>query len=212
MQTFNGSFSDSNGTESIIFRNDGRTLRTRIRGCDFEGPNFDSLQPLSDAPGFTFAHGALCGCTMVADLPILLSAPEGIRHVIVLAKMTFGQPDVRGSLDSQTLLLSMEQSEFNLQSAGQSPHFEDELLSLNARLPAGFSLRACITCGLSDYSPAGSDLFGSLACFRGVKDKYRLVDSKTAIFALWPQITEHVQETHQCPEFEPRPKGRGYRG
>jgi hypothetical protein len=68
------------------------------------------------------------------------------------------------------------------------------------------------TCGLSDYSPSGQQLFGDLGCFRGVSAAYRKVASKWEMFALWPSLTESVQETHVCAEWEARPAGRGYRG
>jgi hypothetical protein len=115
-------------------------------------------------------------------------------------------------LDHEDLRLSLHQPEFSIISEGKSGWFEDELQSLNAQLPAGFSLQICITCGLSDYSPYGHRLFGDLACFREADGEYRSVNSKDGIFAIWPRLTEYVQETHYCPRYEQRPKGRGYRG
>lgn len=54
-----------------------------------------------------------------------------------------------------------------------------------------------------------------LACFRGIKDHYRLVKGKRSpgsIFDVWDERTEFVQETWLCEEFEHRIGDRGYRG
>lgn len=99
-----------------------------------------------------------------------------------------------------------------IDSAGTSGWFEDELLDIQRKLPAEVYLRACIGCGLSDYSPYGHGLFGNLACFRATKAAYRSVTNKHGLFAIWSSATGYVQETYLCPEFERRRPGTGYRG
>ena len=63
-----------------------------------------------------------------------------------------------------------------------------------------------------DVPPEARGLFGGLACFRGCKSEYAQVMTKAALFALWDQRTEFVQETFLCPEFALRRRGAGYRG
>ena len=58
----------------------------------------------------------------------------------------------------------------------------------------------------------GHDLFGGLACFRDNKSGYRAVRSEGDSFRIWATVTEFVQETYLCPEFERRLPGTGYRG
>ena len=79
-------------------------------------------------------------------------------------------------------------------------------------LDGGTLMKACINCAFSDYSPVGHGLFGGLACFRGNKAGYRGVTSKGGLFKIWDTMTEFVQETYLCPEFEKRAPGTGYRG
>jgi hypothetical protein len=43
-------------------------------------------------------------------------------------------------------------------------------------------------------------------------DPYRAVTGKDGLFDLWDTMTEYVQETHLCPEFERREPGTEYRG
>ena len=73
-------------------------------------------------------------------------------------------------------------------------------------------MKACINCSFSDYSPGGHDGFGTLLCFRDNKDAYLAVKGKRDLFQLMHKMTECVQETYLCPEFQRRVPGAGYRG
>lgn len=208
----NAIFRDQRGEERIVFQTTGSALKTTIRSVECVGSDFDSLTPDSAPELFDLAHGDICGCTFTIFMPVRLIAPEGLRHVELQAEVALGLPTERGGIDREDIQVSLRQDEFIISSPGDSGWFEDELLSLSAQLPVGFSLQCCITCGLSDYSPYGHGAFGSLACFRGAADDYRLVCSKAGIFQIWGRLTEYVQETHYCSHYESRPKGRGYRG
>jgi hypothetical protein len=212
MTSMNAIFSDHRGEEHIAIHSTGSSLTTKIRGVDCSGSDFDSLTPASATNLFELAHGDICGCSFKVFIPVRLLAPDGLRHVVIEANVVLGLLTERGGLDREDIQVSLHQQEFSIRSRGDSGWFEDELLSLVAQLPAGFSLQACITCGLSDYSPYGHGAFGCLTCFRDAADDYRLVTSKAGIFRIWDRMTEYVQETHYCGLYEARPKGRGYRG
>ena len=212
MPAMPGTYSDVHGTEAILIENDGRTLRTQIRGVWFEGTDFDGLTAQSDTNAFTLLSGDVCDCTIKVDLPVRLHAPAGWRSAIIHAEIILGPPGPRGSIESEIIKVAMHETEFDITTPGRSGWFEDELLILSAQLPPGFRLEACITCGLSDYSPYGHGCFGCLACFRDAKEDYRRVNSKQGIFAIWDRLTGYVQETYYCDQYEIRPKGRGYRG
>jgi hypothetical protein len=108
------------------------------------------------------------------------------------------------------LTLHLEGAQF--QSQGGWSVFEDEFHDLQHQLPDHVLLKCCWGCAFSDYSPAGSDVFGSLACFRGNKRGYLGVRDKEQLFAIWDTRTEMVEETYLCDEFAPRVPGTGYRG
>ncbi len=67
---------------------------------------------------------------------------------------------------------------------------------------------------ISQNSPKrlGHGLFDGLACFRDNKQGYLSVQTKRDLFGIWGTMTEFVQETFRCPEFERRAPGTGYRG
>lgn len=51
-----------------------------------------------------------------------------------------------------------------------------------------------------------------MMCFRNTKERYRQVDSKSALMALHDHFERLVQETHWCSDFTERPPNTGYRG
>ena len=55
--------------------------------------------------------------------------------------------------------------------------YEECMLRLEAELPAGVRLVACVTCLYSDYSPARHGLMG-MSCHRDAKSQYLAVSSK----------------------------------
>ncbi|MEM1180171.1 MAG: DUF6304 family protein [Acidobacteriota bacterium] len=207
-----GIYRDERGSETIVFETDGTFLETTIRSVTFEGDDFDSLESEEESEFFSYWKGTLCRCKFILEIPVRLATPDGMRRSVLMATIELGAPGPRGGLDDERIQVSWIESEFSIESPGHSGWFEDELLSLINSLPEGFAMQACITCGLSDYSPYGHGSFGSLACFRDAASDYRDVDSKEGIFAVWDRLTDFVQETHLCDQYELRPKGRGYRG
>ncbi len=216
-ERYAGTYLDAHGSEAIEIVNDHTTLRTSIRGLDFAGHDFDGLAPLADetavrAAGFTLANGDLCACELRWEMPVMLGTAGENQVARLAAHLILGNPTPTGGIDREDLQLRLVSSHGVIDSAGTSGWFEDELLDIQRKLPTDVYLRACIGCGLSDYSPYGHGLFGSLTCFRGAKAAYRSVSSKQDLFAIWESATGYVQETYLCPEFERRRPGTGYRG
>jgi hypothetical protein len=217
MVSWSGWYRDRGGSERIAIANDGRVLTVRIRGVEFAGEDFDALEPVSGGVGpdssFSLSGSCLCSCAIEWDVPVPVIA-GGVRVDGVLrCELVLGDARGRhGGLDAEELTISLHTGGSTYTT--ERPHglFELALEDIHRQLPADTYVMACITCAWSDYSPAGNGLFGSLACFRGVKDAYRGVRTKRDIFAIWPSRTEYVQETYLCPEFERRGDDAGYRG
>lgn len=91
--------------------------------------------------------------------------------------------------------------------------FDENLSDLCSALPPDYRLRCCYTCQWSDYSPYGSDDFGTMLCYKAHQEEYLNVNSKNGYFEfLEPLTPEQRQETYLCPDFAPRDQCRGYRG
>ncbi|MDE5582832.1 MAG: hypothetical protein K2J08_03915 [Ruminococcus sp.] len=89
--------------------------------------------------------------------------------------------------------------------------FESGLQEIYRSLKPYYSLKCCFTCQYSDYSPYGSDDFGTMLCYRKNKSDYLKVNSKADFFEYLDEY-EIRQETFVCEEYEPRVKCGGYRG
>ncbi len=209
-------YRDKSGEVLTAIENDGRTLRMVVRGVEFSGPDFDGMevtrgQNVADLSLFTLQRGELCSCVIECEIPIPVGGAE-ITQGVLRVRLELGNPRSEGGLDGEDLRLELTLGNSSFKSSGSSGWFEDELLEIQRQLPNGVFLKACINCDFSDYSPGGHGLFGCLACFRGNKEGYRRVTSKHGLLQIWGTLTEYVQETYLCPEFEKRLPGRGYRG
>ncbi|MEV5354601.1 DUF6304 family protein [Streptomyces sp. NPDC086081] len=217
-----GRYTDRHGAQEVVFESDGRALiRTTIRGVRFAGETMDALGALAGEPPeamFRFCDGDLCSCLLEWEQPLPVDvAGQGPRAGVLRCALRLGDPvpPPRGGLDGQSLTVTLRLDGRTYGGAEEHDDFEAALYDIQHRLPPGARLRACVACAWSDYSPAGHGLMAGLACFRRTKDRYRRVDGKhgpRGIFALWPALTEFVQETHRCGEFEPRGTHGGYRG
>jgi hypothetical protein len=192
---------------------DGRRLTAVLDGHRFAGW-LDSLEPLEPStlpPRFVLAAGGLSSCALFFILPITVRAGERDLPASIGVELELGAPRPDQGLDRERVVLELVVDERRVRSSGRSGWFEDELVELQRACP-DLQLAICFGCGLSDYSPYGHGLFGNLMCFRGNKVAYRAVQSKQDLFAIIDTVTEQVQETHVCTEYEPRAPGTGYRG
>lgn len=213
-------YQDAQGEEHTIIINDGKRLRMLVRDVEFVGLDFDGLEPTLDSAdprltSFTLFVGSLCACHLECVMPLPVVVGQELITGQLKVYLELGRPRPGGNrgIDQETLRLCLSFGGASFCSSGTSGgSFEDELRDLQHALPESAYLKACISCAFSDYSPAGHGLFGSLACFRGNKVAYRQVTGKHALFAIWDTMTEFVQETYLCPEFEHRRRGAGYRG
>lgn len=219
MPRYPTTYRDRHGEVETFIVEERHQLQVMLRGVAFSGDDFDSLtpeHPLSDQERDLFVltprDSTLCACTMEwsMSLAILTSDTEIAAELRVL--LVLGEPRDDGGIADERLTLHLGSPVGEFRSRGLSGWFEDELLEIQAQLPPDHTLKCCIACAYSDYSPYGHGLWGGLACFRGCKEEYANVKSKGALFALWSKMTEVVPETHLCPDFSVRRAGTGYRG
>jgi hypothetical protein len=212
---YDGTYFDARGREVIAFLNDGETLRTRIRGVEFAGSDFDGMSPVDgsvDLAGFTLNGGALCGCSFAFDIPVPVIAESSEVSGCLHAELELGRPAPNGGIDRERLQLTLEYGDDRVASSGTSGWFEDELAQVQRQLPQSVFIKACINCLFSDYSPYGHGLYGQMMCFRNIKTEYLQVKSKRDFFSIHGRQDRLVQETYLCPEFSRRISGTGYRG
>ena len=220
--TYPTRYKDRNGSETTAIHNDGALLTMVVRGIPFEGNDFDSFEPKdrrdpTQLSSFTFLYGSLCFCVIEADIPVSVETPTGAVDGLLTFQLELGEPLPTGQMDRERLKLRLAVNDQTYSSDGKSGWFEDEMLDVQRKLPPSTFMKACINCAFSDYSPYGHGLFGNMICFRANKAGYQALPSgadfeKDAYFDVMDTVSEMVQETHLCPEFERRKPGTGYRG
>jgi hypothetical protein len=214
---FPARYTDAHGAEETTITNDGRTLRTVVRGIEFSGSDFDGLDPqpglsAAERASFSFVNGALTDCEIEWIMPLHVTIGDRTTVGFLEAHLSLGSSRSGAGRPHEILRLTLEWDGGVARSRRDSGWFEDELADIQAQLPEGTFLRCCFTCAFSDYHPVGHGLFGCLACFRDNKEAYLRVRSKADLWPVWPTMTEFVQETFVCPEFQRRVPGTGYRG
>lgn len=215
-------YRDRFGAEQTTIHDDGETLTMVVREIQFRGNDFDRFEPqcVSDSAqlaSFTFLHGSLCFCVIEGDIPIPVVTPSGSVDGLLTFELELGEPLPTGQMNRERLKLGLAVNGQNYSSEGKTGWFEGEMLDLQGRLPPGTFMKACINCAFSDYSPYGHGLFGNMICFRANKAGYLALPSgddfsKDAYFDVMDTVSDMVQETYLCPEFERRAPGTGYRG
>lgn len=91
--------------------------------------------------------------------------------------------------------------------------FEQALLQICEKCREEYLLKCCFTCQYSDYSPYGSDDFGTMLCYKRHKEVYLTVNDKNGYFDKLEGLDFNTQqETNLCDEFEERLRCEGYRG
>lgn len=215
-------YRDSFGIEETSIHNDGKTLSMSVRGVAFEGPGLDRLAPTrgpdsARLSSFTFLHGSLCFCVIETDIPLPVVTPRGTVDGILKVDLQLCLPLPTGQMNRERLKLQLNVEEVSYSSGVKTGFFDGEMGDLQRQLPTGTFMKVCFSCAFADYSPDGHGLFGNMICFRANKEGYLALPSdedfcKDSYFDVMDTVTEMVQETFLCLEFEKRTPGAGYRG
>ena len=217
MNYYPARYSDVYGSETTVITNDGENIQLVVRGFTFNGTDFDSLSPSEQMTQeqlqqFPLHRNCLCSCCIECQIPIPLHDNGKVKDGTLFVKLVLGDPIPNGNLEQQMLTFAFEYDVHQFISSGKSGWFEDELLEIQAQLPNGVYILACINCLYSDYSPYGQGMFGCLMCFRNLKTEYLAVKTKEDFWTVHDRYDRLVQETYLCPEFQRRTLGTGYRG
>jgi hypothetical protein len=216
MDLYPATYFDAHGSETTTIANDGETLRLTLRGVEFVGSDFDSLEP-TGAPAnqlqrFSLHDGCLCSCRIECRIPVPVHDRGKLWDGSLEVELTLGGPAPNGGIDRELLRIILEFDDQRFVGLGTSGWFEDELFAIHLQLPEGVYIKACINCLYSDYSPYGHGLFGCMMCFRNLKAEYLKVTTKKEFWSVHGRQDRFVQETYLCTEFKRRIPGTGYRG
>lgn len=203
-------YTDKHGTIHTVLINDSEELRIDLEGALFAGrflDDFEPQDPVNLPRRFTLDElGNLTACKILCKFPI---------------STWKGGNQIPGFLLTEiNLMPSPQRSFFNFSfefpdgtiDIGRSEVFEGAFDVLKRKLPGNIVLKACYTCQYADYSVSGSQVFGSMLCFRNQKEAYLGAKGKDQYMEIMGHFDRMVQEIYLCPDFEERGENIGYRG
>ena len=188
----------------------------RVRGVLFKSDDFDEFEfaetvPLHKLKQFNIDEGVLCGYSLLCTIPITVSYLKVDEFAQLHVNYIETLPE-ESKARSATFKFQLICRDLDIRTLQSHHYFEDGLNEIKNNFPPGVFFRACINCRYSDYEPGGGGTFGSMFCFRGNKEAYLQVKTKSDLFKILSTRSEFVQETHLCPEFDKRFPNQFYRG
>lgn len=221
---YKGLYTHKGRTSPIEIHSDGKELTVEITGLLFKGTEFTDLsyeeelaERMIDNTLITLDprfDDYLTDCQFEFKVPQYLLTSEGRKEAIEL-EMCFRY----GGYNEQSKGVEYEEVSITLRwngeiFIGKSGFVEIAFDQLMKQLPKGYSFVNCYGCLYGDYSIYGNSSFGTMMCFRHIKQKYKLVNGKCEYDNLCVDERENiemVQETYCCNDFEVRGNGGAYR-
>lgn len=204
-------YTDQFGSVDTEIINDFETLTMTIEGVKFVGKHFDDFSSVDNdnLPSRFKLNGfkELTDCSLLCKLPMTVVRNENEIPAILVVDIHLDTEEGYNVYSYFSLIL-----EDNLIEIGKTQHFESAFEILKNKLPNDTYLKCCYNCLYADYSFAGSAIFGTMFCFKNIKEKYLAVRTKDEYMDIFDLHNRQVQEIYLSESFERRIKGTGYRG
>jgi hypothetical protein len=151
----------------------------------------------------------LTACRIIFEMPLILLRTGEDFQVLLKVDLELDAPAPRSYRTNAVISVTIEGNEITTNNVQL---FEGGLESIKEKLPVGYKLKCCYGCAFGDYNVAGQGFFGTMMCFRNIKDQYSKVKDKSDYIDIMFNNERNVQETYLCSEFQERFPGTGYRG
>ncbi len=221
---YQGVYTHKNKSIPIEIHNDGEYLSVEIEGLLFKGREFTDLcyqgdleEGIIDSTWITLDSDldhCLTDCQFEFTVSQYLLSSDGITELAELM-MCFSHGSYKESNNvsfHEEVRIELTWKEKVL--VGKSGFVEVTFDQLKKQLPQGYSFKNCYGCLYGDYSIYGNSSFGTMMCFKHMKQKYTEVGNKEDYSDLCvdeSDLIEWVQEINYCDEFEVRGNGGAYR-
>lgn len=206
-------FVDKFGEEESEISSDGSDMHLTLRGIKFEGSDFEGLSGAVDATKFDYeifqdGSGDLTNFRMEVTFPIKIDHDSKIHTEQFTVNIEVGKELEIDGLDSivHTAELDTPFGKFN--STKKMEWFEGAVIEIQNMLPEKTQIKTCLSCKYSNYHPVGNGMFGSLYCFKKLKNETSAIRDKYDLMNLWTEEAVKnkdicsVQEIFDCPEHQ----------
>jgi hypothetical protein len=210
---FTVTYSDKKGEIKTEMTNNGSELRIKLDGIEFLSTNlgdFKTINTDKQNKRFDFdKYGTLTNYSLFVQFPIRIEINdcEKITTLDCKLKSTISSIGVNQTISDSKIQIANKIIEI-----GSFDLFESAFDRLNQKINSNIKLKCCSNCLYADYSVFGQDFWGTMLCFKNIKNEYLKVKHKGDYMNIMDNYTQQVQETHYCNEFEKRIDGTGYRG
>jgi len=205
MKKYQIKYKDSFGEEQTEIATDGSMLYFTLRGVEFEGIDFESLEGEVDIGNFQYemyqdGSGYLTNFELIVIIPIdiVREGKEIIENLIAFVATGSGKSIVRLKLETEYGIVTGKK---------EYGYFEDAIIEIQKKLPKNTKIKTCLSCKYSNYHPVGNVMFGGLNCFKDVKEDLEKVYNKYDLMKIWDKGIENkdtfnVQETFVCEDHK----------
>lgn len=221
MDVYPAKYADERGEYETTVRNDWKVLRMSVRGIEFSGTSFDCFQPDENSSReflntFSLSEDdRLSDFYLECEIPVRILENENESGSVLIVMFRHKTIENSEGFYDYDLSLTLKYGEQEFRSTGAGD-FEDcfgEIKTQLRKLPNQPVLKCCFACGLSDYSVYGHDVFGSMICFKNLKQRYLNIKTHYDYYDLLEENElEYVQEIYLCPEYHVRRPDAYYRG
>lgn len=208
MKKYKSIYNDKFGTENSEFHSNGSELKIELRGIEFTGNCFETLEGKIDKEKFEYVefkgeeeNGDLTNCKFSLDIPLMI-VKDGTEMIKLL------QTEVQlGKSENHGITLKIHSEEKTISTSKRFGYFEDAIIDIQNQLPNDEKIKSCLSCKFSHYSPYGNGMYGYLFCFKKIKEKTNQIENKDSLFDVWELADKEnklfsVQETYLCDKHE----------
>lgn len=207
MRIYQTTYKDKRGVEASEIHSNGSEMKISLRGIDFQGDCFETLEGIIDKTKFDYIEyknhdkGDLSNCTFEVTIPIQLVDNEQTIQGIIYAQINIGIIEPCG------IYLKLETKSHVTSNTKHFGYFENALIDLQRQLPLNIKIKSCLSCKYAHYHPVGNGMFGGLHCFKHIKSVAQTIQSKHRLMNIWEKANKekaifNVQETYDCSEHE----------
>lgn len=212
MRKYKAIYKDKFGIEHSEFRSDASELNIKLRGIEFEGFCFETLEGKVDESKFEYlkyadGSGDLTNCEFDVEIPIKINDDGKLSEGLIKASIKIREISQKEKIDEFGVQLTLSSKYGEFSNPKRYDGFERALNNIQDQLPDKIEMQICLSCKYSNYTPGGNGMFGGILCFKGWGERVSEIVDKASLFKLRNKgLMENkifeTQETYDCDEHQ----------
>lgn len=212
MRKYKAIYRDKFGTEHSEFRSDGSELIIKLRGIEFYGESFETLEGEVDDSKFEYKKyadnsGDLTNCEFDVEIPIKINEEGKLSEGLIKASIKIEEIFQKEKIDELGVQLTLSSKYGKFSNPKRYDGFESALNNIQDQLPDKIEMQICLSCKYSNYISSGEGMFGGIRCFKGFGERVSEIVDKLSLFEFRSKgLVEgkmfDTQETYDCDKHQ----------